>query len=85
MPNVSELMLTPGNVDKVAKQLSALRGAAMKIGQLLSIDSGDLLPEELERVTGGALLRETRPEGERSANKASPKLMLNCAVGTHIP
>jgi len=55
LPNVSELMLTPGNIDKVAKQLSALRGAAMKVGQLLSIDSGDLLPEELAELL--ALLR----------------------------
>jgi predicted unusual protein kinase regulating ubiquinone biosynthesis (AarF/ABC1/UbiB family) len=55
LPNVSELMLTPRNIDKVAKQLSALRGAAMKVGQLLSIDSGDLLPEELAELL--ALLR----------------------------
>jgi predicted unusual protein kinase regulating ubiquinone biosynthesis (AarF/ABC1/UbiB family) len=50
MPSVSDLMLTPRNVRKVSKQLSELRGAAMKVGQLLSMDSGDLLPEELSEI-----------------------------------
>ncbi len=50
MPGVSDLMLTPRNIRKVSKQLSELRGAAMKVGQLLSMDSGDLLPEELSEL-----------------------------------
>ena len=39
--------MTPANARRVAKQLSAMRGAAMKIGQLLSMESNDLLPKEL--------------------------------------
>ena len=37
-------LLTPGNALAVADQLSRLRGAAMKVGQLLSMDAGDLMP-----------------------------------------
>jgi predicted unusual protein kinase regulating ubiquinone biosynthesis (AarF/ABC1/UbiB family) len=37
-PSISELLLTPATAIKVTHQLSQLRGAAMKIGQLLSMD-----------------------------------------------
>lgn len=46
-PKVKDLLLTPGNAMRVAEQLAQLRGAAMKIGQLLSMDAGDMLPKEL--------------------------------------
>lgn len=49
-PSLSDLLLTPGNVHRVTEQLSQLRGAAMKVGQLLSMDAGDLLPPELSQV-----------------------------------
>ncbi|WP_409280642.1 ABC1 kinase family protein [Pseudomonas defluvii] len=49
-PALSDLLLTPGNVQRVAEQLSQLRGAAMKVGQLLSMDAGDLLPRELSDI-----------------------------------
>ncbi|WP_449637240.1 ABC1 kinase family protein [Pseudomonas sp.] len=49
-PALSDLLLTPGNVQRVAEQLSQLRGAAMKVGQLLSMDAGDLLPRELSEI-----------------------------------
>lgn len=42
-----ELLLTPANVKRVTNQLAHMRGAAMKLGQLLSMDAGDLLPKEL--------------------------------------
>ncbi|WP_240776347.1 ABC1 kinase family protein [Nitrincola alkalilacustris] len=42
-----DMLLTPANVNRVAEKLSHLRGAAMKVGQLLSMDAGDLLPPEL--------------------------------------
>lgn len=54
-PRLSDLLLTPGNVQRVADQLSRLRGAAMKVGQLISMDSGDVLPPELAEIL--ALLR----------------------------
>lgn len=49
-PAFSDLLLTPGNAQRVAEQLSQLRGAAMKVGQLLSMDAGDLLPSELSDI-----------------------------------
>jgi len=44
------LLLTPGNILKVTEELSRLRGAAMKLGQLISMDTGDFLPPELTAI-----------------------------------
>ncbi|KPF88178.1 ubiquinol-cytochrome C reductase [alpha proteobacterium AAP38] len=49
-PQMSDLILTPGNARKVTEQLSRLRGAAMKLGQMLSMDAGDVLPPELTSI-----------------------------------
>ncbi|PST91196.1 ubiquinol-cytochrome C reductase [Photobacterium jeanii] len=49
-PKASDLLLTPANAKRVADQLAQLRGAAMKVGQLLSMDAGDLLPPELTEL-----------------------------------
>lgn len=49
-PHLSDLLLTPGNVERVTVQLSRLRGAAMKLGQMISLDSGDVLPSELTAI-----------------------------------
>ena len=49
-PVMSELLLTPSNLNQVADKLSNMRGAAMKMGQLLSMDSGNLLPDELSSI-----------------------------------
>ena len=46
-PRLNDMLLTPGNVGRVADQLSHLRGAAMKLGQMISLDGGDFLPPEL--------------------------------------
>ena len=48
--SIRELMLTPSNLERVASQLAQLRGAAMKVGQLLSMDSGQLMPPELSQL-----------------------------------
>lgn len=45
--SAKDLLFTPGNATRIADQLSQLRGAAMKVGQLLSMDAGDMLPPEL--------------------------------------
>jgi predicted unusual protein kinase regulating ubiquinone biosynthesis (AarF/ABC1/UbiB family) len=50
LPKASELLLTPANARRVAEQLASLRGAAMKLGQLLSMDAGDLLPPALAEI-----------------------------------
>ena len=49
-PNLTDLLMTPGNAIKVTNQLAHLRGAAMKVGQLLSMDAGELLPPELADI-----------------------------------
>jgi predicted unusual protein kinase regulating ubiquinone biosynthesis (AarF/ABC1/UbiB family) len=49
-PKLGDLILTPGNAARVADRLSHLRGAAMKLGQMISMDAGDLLPPELQTI-----------------------------------
>ena len=49
-PRRRDLLLTPANARRVTKQLSEMRGAAMKLGQILSMDTGDLLPKELTDI-----------------------------------
>jgi predicted unusual protein kinase regulating ubiquinone biosynthesis (AarF/ABC1/UbiB family) len=56
-PRMSDLLLTPANAKRVTDQLSKLRGAAMKLGQMISMDAGDVLPEELTAIF--ARLRES--------------------------
>ncbi|MAK80751.1 AarF/ABC1/UbiB kinase family protein, partial [Phenylobacterium sp.] len=51
-PRLSDLMLTPANALRVTEQLSRLRGAAMKLGQMISMDGGDVLPPELTAILG---------------------------------
>ena len=52
-PRMRNLLLTPGNVRALADRLSHLRGAAMKLGQMISMDAGDFLPPELAHVMAG--------------------------------
>ena len=49
-PGLQDLLMTPANAVKVTNQLAQLRGAAMKVGQLLSMDAGELLPPELAQI-----------------------------------
>jgi predicted unusual protein kinase regulating ubiquinone biosynthesis (AarF/ABC1/UbiB family) len=49
-PTINELLLTPANARRITDQLAQLRGAAMKVGQLMSMDAGDLLPPELAEI-----------------------------------
>jgi len=49
-PSLGDLLLTPANVLKVTRELAQLRGAAMKVGQLLSMDAGQVLPPELSEI-----------------------------------
>jgi predicted unusual protein kinase regulating ubiquinone biosynthesis (AarF/ABC1/UbiB family) len=59
-PRISDVLLTPANAARVADQLSHLRGAAMKLGQMISMDAGDVLPPELT-----AILARLRDRGYR--------------------
>ena len=49
-PSARNMLLTPGNARRVAEQLSTMRGAAMKVGQILSMDAGEFLPRELADI-----------------------------------
>lgn len=49
-PRMRDMLLTPGNVGRLADRLSHLRGAAMKLGQMISMDAGDMLPPELAEI-----------------------------------
>ncbi|MES9971875.1 MAG: AarF/ABC1/UbiB kinase family protein [Candidatus Thiodiazotropha sp.] len=55
-PGMRDLLLTPGNVNRIAHRLSEMRGAAMKVGQLISMDNGHLISPELSALL--ARLRE---------------------------
>ncbi len=52
----ADLLLTPGNARRLTERLSEMRGAVMKVGQLLSMEAGDYLPPELTQIL--AMLRE---------------------------
>lgn len=55
-PTLGELLLTPANAERLTQHFSKMRGAAMKLGQLLSMDSGQILPGPLTEIL--ASLRE---------------------------
>ena len=55
-PTVDQLLMTPANAKRMADRLAHLRGAAMKLGQMISMDAGDVLPPELSTIL--ARLRE---------------------------
>ena len=46
-PTASDALLNPVNAERIANELAQMRGAVMKIGQLLSMEAGDILPREL--------------------------------------
>ncbi len=49
-PDMSQLLLTPANTARLTGGLSHLRGAALKLGQMLSMDTGLVLPDELTEI-----------------------------------
>ncbi|MDA7424102.1 ABC1 kinase family protein [Thalassococcus lentus] len=49
-PKARDLLLTPANARRLADELARMRGAAMKMGQLLSMEASDILPPELAEV-----------------------------------
>ena len=51
-PDLAQLLLTPANTWRLTDGLSNLRGAALKLGQMLSMDIGLVLPDELTLILG---------------------------------
>jgi len=70
-PAAHGLMLTEANARRLARRLSGLRGAAMKVGQMLSLQGADILPPEVTRAL--AILR--------AAADAMPQSQLRRVMG----
>ena len=51
-PRMNDLLLPPANAARITSQLAQMRGAAMKMGQLLSMEGGDFIPPELAEILG---------------------------------
>ena len=51
-PRARDMLLTPANAQRVADELANMRGAAMKLGQMLSMDGGEFLPRQLADILG---------------------------------
>ena len=49
-PDLAQLLLTPANTLRLTDGLSHLRGAALKLGQMLSMDTGIVLPGQLTAI-----------------------------------
>jgi len=49
-PDLTQLLLTPSNTLRLTEGLSQLRGAALKLGQMLSMDTGIVLSDDLTAV-----------------------------------
>jgi predicted unusual protein kinase regulating ubiquinone biosynthesis (AarF/ABC1/UbiB family) len=49
-PEMAQLLLTPANTLRLTEGLSHLRGAALKLGQMLSMDTGLVLSDELTGI-----------------------------------
>ena len=49
-PHLRDLLLTPANALRTAEQLSRMRGAAMKLGQMIALDPGEVLAPELTAI-----------------------------------
>jgi predicted unusual protein kinase regulating ubiquinone biosynthesis (AarF/ABC1/UbiB family) len=49
-PTMQSTVFTSDNASSIASQLSKMRGAAMKVGQMLSMDAGEFLPPQWEPI-----------------------------------
>ena len=58
-PSLSSALLTPSTAARITRDLGRMRGAAMKLGQMLSMDEGAVLPPEMTAIM--ARLRAEAP------------------------
>lgn len=47
---MASLFLSPANIERMAKKFSKMRGAALKVGQMLSFQDASILPPEIQQV-----------------------------------
>jgi aarF domain-containing kinase len=52
-PALADIVFTPGNARRLAERLSTMRGAVMKLGQLLSMDGEGVLPPAFAALLAG--------------------------------
>jgi predicted unusual protein kinase regulating ubiquinone biosynthesis (AarF/ABC1/UbiB family) len=52
-PDLAQLMLSADNARRLAQRLSTMRGAVMKVGQLMSMDGHGVLPPHFAALLGG--------------------------------
>ena len=74
-PGLPDLLLTPANALRLTAGLSHMRGAALKLGQMLSMDSGIVLSPELT-----AILARLRDDARQMPPKQL-QAVLNAAWG----
>ncbi|RPB05638.1 ABC1-domain-containing protein [Choiromyces venosus 120613-1] len=48
--STSGVMLSPANVERLVKKLSMMRGAALKLGQMMSLQDSKMLPPAIQEV-----------------------------------
>ncbi|KAJ5248931.1 Protein ABC1 [Penicillium chermesinum] len=48
--NTGSVMFSAGNMERMVAKLSKMRGAALKLGQMLSIQDSNMLPEPIQQV-----------------------------------
>ena len=51
-PSIKNLLIQEKNILTFTEELAKLRGAALKIGQLLSLEANDFLPEQVSKMLG---------------------------------
>ena len=48
--SMKSLILSPANIERMAKKFSKMRGAALKIGQMMSFQDSSILPAEIQQI-----------------------------------
>ncbi|CAK7893825.1 atypical kinase Coq8p, mitochondrial [[Candida] anglica] len=48
--SMKSLLLSPQNIERMAKKFSKMRGAALKIGQMMSFQDSSILPAEIQQI-----------------------------------
>lgn len=47
---LESLLMSPRNIERMARKLRKMRGAALKIGQMLSLQDNSILPKEVQEI-----------------------------------
>lgn len=50
VPEMKSLLLSPRNIELMARKFSQMRGAALKVGQMLSFQDNSILPPDIQKI-----------------------------------